>query len=41
MKEVSDLLGHQQMSTTADIYAHTLPEARRVTMGKLADVVSS
>ncbi len=41
MKEVSDLLGHQQMSTTADIYAHTLPEARRVAMDKLADVVFS
>ncbi len=41
MKEVSDLLGHQQMSTTADIYAHMLPEARRVAMDKLADVVFS
>ena len=41
MKEVSDLLGHQQMSTTADIYAHTLPEARRMAMDKLADVVFS
>lgn len=41
MKEVSDLLGHQQMSTTSDIYAHTLPETRRVAMDKLADVVFS
>ena len=41
LKEVSDLLGHQQISTTADIYAHTLPETRRVAMDKLADVVFS
>ena len=41
MRAVADLLGHQQMSTTADIYAHTLPEARRVAMDKLADVVFS
>ena len=41
LKEVSDLLGHQQISTTADIYAHTLPETRRAAMDKLAEAVLS
>ena len=41
LKEVSDLLGHQQISTTADIYAHTLPEARRAAMDKLSEAVFS
>ena len=41
LKEVSDLLGHQQISTTADIYAHTLPETRRAAMDKLSEAVFS
>ena len=35
------LLGHQQLSTTADSYTHTLPETRRVAMDKLTIVVFS
>ena len=41
MRAVMDILGHSQMSTTADIYAHVLPEMRRDATEKVAAVLFS
>ena len=41
MRAVMDILGHSRMSTTADIYAHVLPEMRRDASEKVAAVLFS
>ena len=39
MKVVQDYLGHTQLSTTADIYTHVLPDVRRDASERLGQVL--
>lgn len=39
LKVVQDVLGHAQMSTTADLYAHLVPELRREAADRIAEVL--
>ena len=39
MKVVQDVLGHTQLSTTADIYTHVMPELQRDASEKVAEVL--
>jgi integrase len=40
LKTVSDILGHSQLSITADFYAHVIPEMRREAMRVMDSVLS-
>ncbi len=39
LKVVQEVLGHAQLATTAEIYAHLLPEARREAAGRMQDIL--
>jgi len=39
LKVVHETLGHAQLATTAEIYAHLLPEARREAAGRMQDIL--
>ena len=39
MKVVQEVLGHSQMSITADTYSHVLPELQREAAERLGDVL--
>lgn len=41
MKVVQEVLGHAQMSITADLYSHVLPELRRDAADRMGDVLFS
>jgi integrase len=41
LKTVSDILGHSQISITADIYAHVIPEMRREALGVMDSILAS
>jgi len=38
LKVVSELLGHSSVATTADLYAHVLPEQQREIVNKMDDL---
>jgi integrase len=40
IEQVQEILGHRQLSTTADIYAHLYPGATRAAMDRLSDAIS-
>ncbi len=39
MKVVQDVLGHSQISMTADLYSHVVPELRRDAANRMGDVL--
>jgi integrase len=39
IKQVQEFMGHEQASTTLDVYAHTSPESRKDTAERLGDVL--
>jgi integrase len=39
IKQVQEFMGHEQSSTTLDIYAHTSPESRKDTAARLGSVL--
>ena len=39
MKVVHDVLGHSQISMTADLYSHVVPELRRDAADRMGDVL--
>jgi site-specific recombinase XerD len=39
LKTVSDILGHSQISITADFYAHVIPEMRREAMSVMNSIL--
>jgi integrase len=39
LKVVQELLGHNQISMTVDIYSHVLPTMQKETMGKMNDAL--
>lgn len=41
LKTVSDILGHSQISITADIYGHVVPETHRTALGMIEKVLAT
>lgn len=39
MKVAQDVLGHAQITITADLYSHVIPELRRDAADKIGDVL--
>ena len=40
LKTVSDILGHSQLSITADFYSHIAPETRREAMSVMDSILA-